>query len=153
MLPDGSWTTPYFDYEFSTPEWENTSYRTVNFGLESQEVSKEFYEWFTANAVQQTSIELQPTLITFTIDANLDGHGILTLTAEEDMTWDEWIGSKYNTIGMQKQYQNMPEGVVAYAYSAQIWTTENVDPRMDVLLTDKIISNCAYWVSHSGGTN
>ena len=96
--------------------------------------------------------ESQPTLITFTIDANLYGNGILTLTAEEDMTWDEWIGSKYNTIGIQKQYQNMPEGVVAYAYSAQIWTTENVEPRMDVLLTDKIISNCAYWVAHSGGT-
>ena len=102
---------------------------------------------------KDTNVEIPVSTITFTIDANLYGAGVLTLTAEKDMTWDEWIESEYNTIGMQKQYQYMPEGVVAYAYSAQIWTTENVEPRMDVLLTDKIISNCAYWVAHSGGTN
>ena len=33
--------------------WTLVAYRTVNFGTEPQEVSQEFYTWFTANAVQQ----------------------------------------------------------------------------------------------------
>ena len=33
--------------------WFNNEYRTVNFGAVPQEVSKEFYDWFTANATQQ----------------------------------------------------------------------------------------------------
>ena len=30
--------------------WDNDAYRTIDFGTEPQSVSKEFYEWFTANA-------------------------------------------------------------------------------------------------------
>ena len=30
--------------------WENEAYRTVDFGTTAQEVSEEFYTWFTANA-------------------------------------------------------------------------------------------------------
>lgn len=49
-----------------------------------QDVSKEFYEWFVANAVQQT--------ITFTIDGT-------EYTALSGMTWGEWVASEYNTGG------------------------------------------------------
>ena len=33
--------------------WSDVSYQTINFGSTEQEVSQEFYEWFTANATYQ----------------------------------------------------------------------------------------------------
>ena len=33
-------------------QWSNDAYRIIDFGSEPQNVSKEFYEWFTANATQ-----------------------------------------------------------------------------------------------------
>ena len=57
--------------------WQNDVYKTVNFGSEPQEVSQEFYEWFTANAIQVTQIS-------FTIDGT-------TYTVAEGTTWNDWI--------------------------------------------------------------
>ena len=51
-LPDGAWTTTYVDDELGTPYWINDAYKTVCFA-NSQSVSREFYEWFTANATKQ----------------------------------------------------------------------------------------------------
>jgi hypothetical protein len=63
--------------------WQNQAYRTITFdGV--QTVSKEFYDWLTANAVQQTLV--------FTIDGT-------TYYADPGMTWGDWVESKYNTDG------------------------------------------------------
>lgn len=40
-------------YFFSDGRWAQEAYRTVDFGETEQEVSEEFYEWFTANATEQ----------------------------------------------------------------------------------------------------
>ena len=53
-----------YDYNhvsLNNDSWMSDAYKTVDFGSTSQSVGKEFYEWFTANAVQQT-------LITFTME-------------------------------------------------------------------------------------
>ncbi len=63
--------------------WTNEAYRTITFdGV--QTVSKEFYEWFVANAVQQT--------IGFTIEGT-------QYFADVGMTWEQWVASSYNTDG------------------------------------------------------
>ena len=56
-LPDGDWNTIYVDDEMTTPYWVNDAYKTVCFA-NSQSVSKEFYEWFTANATKQETYTL-----------------------------------------------------------------------------------------------
>ena len=33
--------------------WQDESYKTIDFGATPQSVSKEFYDWFSANAVKQ----------------------------------------------------------------------------------------------------
>ena len=43
---------PTYSHEVYCDRWHNTNYQTLNFGFEPQEVSKEFYEWFTANATK-----------------------------------------------------------------------------------------------------
>ena len=75
----------------------------------------------------------------------------MSITAEEGMTWENWIDSDYNTLGMVKIHQYMPPNVVAYAYSAPIFTLDNIEPRQEVYLNDTIIKNGVYWVAHSGG--
>lgn len=68
-------------YQYS--KWIDQKYRTITFnGIEN--MKKEFYDWFVANAVQQT--------IGFTIDGT-------TYYAKEGMTWGEWVASEYNTGG------------------------------------------------------
>jgi len=50
--------------------WYNEAYRTIDFGETEQEVSQEFYDWFTANAVQQADEPEQeePTVTPVTFD-------------------------------------------------------------------------------------
>lgn len=78
-------STYYYVYDGTIEDgsWFDERYREVIFEGE-QEVSKEFYDWFTANAVRQT--------ITFTI-------GTVSYTALSGMTWGEWVESEYNTDG------------------------------------------------------
>lgn len=82
--PDTSQTHSGSVYSGRTGEWAwNGEPKTITFdGV--QTVSKEFYEWFVANAVRQT--------ITFTIDGT-------QYTALSGMTWGEWVESEYNTAG------------------------------------------------------
>lgn len=63
--------------------WFDQAYRTITFDG-TQTVIKEFYEWFTANAVRQET--------TFTIDGT-------SYRALSGMTWQEWVESEYNTGG------------------------------------------------------
>ncbi len=70
-------------YDFYNDNWIEEAYRTITFdGV--QTVSKEFYDCFVANAVQQT--------FTFTIAGT-------TYYADVGMTWEQWVASSYNTGG------------------------------------------------------
>ncbi len=67
--------------------WAATAYRTVDFGTTPQSVSEEFYNWFTANATQGTTITNEVTVtLVFTM-------GTYQMTAESNATWAEVIGS------------------------------------------------------------
>lgn len=50
--------------------------------------------------IYEKSTEKPKPTITFTIDG-------IEYQAEDNMTWGEWVESKYNTIGITKQYQYM----------------------------------------------
>ncbi|MBR6688493.1 MAG: hypothetical protein IKL68_00555 [Clostridia bacterium] len=87
---DQAWSESLTMANYGEQVWESNSYRTVDFGSTPQAVSEEFYNWFVANAEEYT-----PNLITFTI-------GEYSFQAEEGMTWEQWINSKYNqTIIME----------------------------------------------------
>ena len=62
--------------------------QTVDFGSEEQEVSQEFYEWFTANAVEQDEPEIpdEPETSTESITITYDGRIIATLTEGQSVT-------------------------------------------------------------------
>lgn len=73
--------------------WIRDDYRTFTF-VGTQTVSKEFYDWFMANAARQE--------IMFFID--IDGRTDSILPKEiyralSGMTWGEWVESDYNTGG------------------------------------------------------
>lgn len=64
--------------------WDKEAFRTIDFGTTVQEVSEEFYTWFTANAVQQ-SVEPEST-VTFdlsTLNLSAGTHSIhVTLSGD-----------------------------------------------------------------------
>lgn len=62
--------------------------QTVDFGSEEQQVSQEFYEWFTANAVEQDEPETpdEPETSTESITITYDGRIIATLTEGQSVT-------------------------------------------------------------------
>jgi hypothetical protein len=90
--------------------------RTITFdGV--QTVSKEFYDWFTANAVQQT--------IGFTIDGT-------QYFAEPGMTWAEWVASSYNTDGWRVVYDFVTkdvDNITYYVYDGNF----NVNPQSNII--------------------
>ena len=45
--------------------WSQDMFRTIDFGLAKQEVSDDFYTWFTANATPQDDTKIVPTVITY----------------------------------------------------------------------------------------
>ncbi len=57
-------------------EWLNEAYRTVDFGTTPQEVSDEFYAWFTANATRQAD---EPEEEVGNIQINIAENGTTTL--------------------------------------------------------------------------
>lgn len=50
---EDDYSDPVIAYDFGDNTWTGEAYRTITFDGE-QEMSKEFYEWFTSNAVEQT---------------------------------------------------------------------------------------------------
>ena len=74
-------------YDVSSGTWTNQAYRTITFDG-TQTVSKEFYEWFVANAVQT---------INFTIRCYNRWDGITqepqSQTIKAGSTWREWVDS------------------------------------------------------------
>ena len=74
-------------YDVSSGTWTNQAYRTITFDG-TQTVSKEFYEWFVANAVQT---------INFTIRCYNRWDGITqepqSQTIKAGSTWKEWVDS------------------------------------------------------------
>ena len=83
--PEGPYTLFYELEDISDPifrdgSWEmSEEYKTVDFGSTPQPVSQEFYEWFTANAIQQ-----QATEISFTLAGT-------PYTTTAGTTWKNWI--------------------------------------------------------------
>ena len=78
---------------YNTPEQLpiQSNFKAIDFGNESQTVSQEFYEWFTANATKQ-----QVATGTFTMTM---GSSTQIYTYDEGMTWGDWSESDYNTGG------------------------------------------------------
>ena len=117
----------YSDGTNNVCEWSDDAYKTINFGSESQTVSQEFYEWFTANATKQ--------VIVFTIDG-VEYH------ADSGMTWEEWINSDYNTDGFCLAYATEKMAFVTlngrdlYAYGALIvQSTMVIDSKINYTFT------------------
>lgn len=97
--PDNSESLNYYNsagytevYIYYMGSWTNEAYRTINITSKLAEVEngEELLAWLKANATKQDANT--PTLITFTISGT-------TYQAEEGMTWLEWVGSAYNTLG------------------------------------------------------
>ena len=107
--------------------WKFEIYRKIAF-VETQTVSKEFYEWLTARTVKQE--------ITFTIDGT-------TYYAVEGTTWGEWCGSDYNTGGF---YVDLT-GNKIWDYVGYVRTIDDVS----VSPSDIIIGNDYSVVNMQGG--
>ena len=71
-----------------------------------------------------------PRIITFKIDGD-------EYQAEEDMTWEEWVESEYNTNNYTSSGTAIQRGIV---------TISNVSP------SDKIIKDKSYGIIHVGGS-
>lgn len=107
----------------------SNAYKTVDFGSTPQEVSQEFYEWFTANATRK--------VISFTIDGT-------SYQAYEGMTWEDWVNSSFNTDGY-----NLGVSVVMFRGGGIVEYSngDSVRPTDIITATNYILG------SHSGGGN
>ena len=76
----GDWTTEELAYS-GDGYWTESYYQLIDFGVNSQVVSEEFYNWFTANA---SPVEL----ITFYINGE-------AYQTAKGLSWYDWVGSKY----------------------------------------------------------
>lgn len=78
--------------------WDNQSYRTIVVKSKITDENGELlHNILKANATQ---IEYNPAEIEFTIDG-------ATYKGKENMLWEEWANSEYNTIGLTAYYQVM----------------------------------------------
>jgi hypothetical protein len=108
--------------------WTNNAYKTVDFGLEEQSVSEEFYTWLTANASRKQ--------ISFTIDGT-------SYQAYDGMTWEEWVNSSFNTDGYNLGFSVVMfrgGGIVEYSNG------DTVRPTDIIMATNYILG------SHGGGS-
>lgn len=105
--------------------------------------------------LQSKFINSSPTIITFYYNGGyIDYNGnsddvILTLQAEEGMTWAEWIESDYNTttdVNNLDHNGNESEYVVVdfNDYGARCWLHLDDWRNPEVLLTDEIVANGEY---------
>ena len=156
-LPDGTPDMIYGallepDFESGGKVWTTLwwgDFKVVDFGLNNQTVSEEFYEWFTSSASKATESEPEtPTLITFKIDGK-------SYQAEEGMTWAQWIESEY-TGSNSRQYFTIisnsihividvgmgPESEGSIAYKVNLG--DNTIDFIDVLPTDVIEASKEY---------
>jgi hypothetical protein len=132
-LQDGT-PAGYSVYNFDTHTWKNQNYRTVDFGTEPQTVEKESYEWFTANATFQ-----------FTIEGT-------TYYAKAGMTWEQWVDSSYNTAGYERMMLDAVNTLARMKSSTAGYGVAYNDEF--VSLSDTIIVGRAYtekYGYHSGG--
>lgn len=85
-------------------------------------------------------------LITFTIEDRYGGvsfaYETLQCQAEENMTWEQWVNSKYNNIPSSDQVNIWPDaGVVINGYNIYNSDWFTVNP------SDVIINNSEYYVT------
>ena len=111
----------------SNTGWVNTNYKTVTFNG-TWTVDERFYKWYIAN--MECPIKFTIAGVTYGADAN--------------MTWGEWLESKYNTGKFVSRGLNVATNDSQYAVRA----TNNV-------LDDEIITNgysySLYYVGGHGG--
>ena len=109
--------------EGTTWTWTVETGRVVHFGDEVQAVSKQFYDWFTANAVPYE--DPADETITFTVDGT-------AYKAEPGMTWREWINSSYCPGG----FNLLTDGsgvsaklfyLISYPDSYRVWPDEKIE--------------------------
>ena len=87
-------------------------------------------------AIQEELIGV--TLITFSIDG-------VECTAEEGMTWGEWLESEYNTVGAS----SYTGGDITYAICGENHIVAHPDSRYLQIMDDHIEENVAYYCSVS----
>ena len=130
--------------------WGYPIYKDIDFGTEPQPVSKEFYDWFTANATKGK-------LITFKVNGK-------EYNAIEGMTWGEFIESEYAPTTDEKYwFEVKSEHYVGYVQKGSWsnvhintsseraeWTSDTIVPGNDYVLT---ADYGPYGGSHSGGSN
>ena len=113
----------------SNTGWVNTNYKTVTFNG-TWTVDERFYKWYIAN--MECPIKFTIAGVTYGADAN--------------MTWGEWLESKYNTGKFVSRGLNVATNDSQYAVRA----TNNV-------LDDEIITNgysySLYYVGGHGGSS
>ena len=122
--------------------WSNDAYRIVDFGNTPQEVSKEFYEWFTTNATSYT-----PNLLSTTIMLYDTAYSI---NFEEGMTWNEWVGSSYNTFGL---YADSQTQYIYYSSDSQILHKVSGAGRYAIQKTETISNKTTYTIEMNGSGN
>lgn len=86
-LPD----QPTYNTEVYCDHWYNTDHQVVNFGIDAQTVSQEFYEWFVANAYRTTGDVVVGFLHNEEQISDYEPFAF-----EIGMTWEEFVNSDYN---------------------------------------------------------
>lgn len=71
--------------------WYNTDYQVVDFGINAQTVSQEFYEWFVANAYRATG-----DVVVGFLHHEEQISDYQPFAFEIGMTWEEFVNSDYN---------------------------------------------------------
>lgn len=79
--------------------------------------------------------KLNISLISFTVDSK-------SYSAEEGMTWNEWVNSEYNTGGYK-----VSTNTIVNSSGSSVVNSSNIA----VYYTDKIVANATYNILHGGG--
>ena len=113
-------------------------FQTINFGTEPQCVSVDFYEWFSANAVQQEETQDDSVIGTWVFNDTLDlstDFKYLIKFKSVGLGNTTWVGfMRYKETGVL--FMNSPSGGGNVAYNNGKWTTAYRDGVNTVIITD-----------------
>lgn len=94
--------------------------------------------------VEKIEIKQAKTMISFSVSST-------TYTAEEGMTWEEWVNSDYNPTSVCrddiKQFSVNGSDIFAFCYGGSI----SYNSSQNILSTEIIIANYQYTINQGGG--